>query len=260
MSRSSIGFRGSLALLGITGLGACTDVGQRYAEVPLLVSGTDLSEPLLAAGDVTLTIERAELAFGPLYLCAGTQAGDLCETARLEWLDSVRVDLTNTAPRRAGTLSGTTGRVRSWMYDLGISSQLIREEPFVLDAARELGGASLIVEGRASRGNLDVPFEVAVVIQQGSEAERGVPVVRKGTADVFNHDVTGREQALSVVFDAASWLRSMDLSAELATSACETAGACAEALHLAPDGQAYRGLHNAVVSGRRPRFDFEPPP
>jgi hypothetical protein len=247
-----------LVLLGATWLSACADAGQSYAEVPLLVSGSDLQQPVLAAGGVSLTVRRAELAFGPLYLCAGTQAGDLCETARLEWLDSVRVDLMDPKPHRAGSLAGTTGRVHSWMYDLGISSQLIRKDPFVLNAARELGGASLVVEGRANRGGGDVPFEVAVVIQQGSEAERGVPVVRKGTGEVFNHDVTGREQGLWVQFDAAPWLRNMDLSAEIAASPCETAGNCSEPLRLEPDGQAYRALHNAAVSGRRPHFSFQP--
>jgi hypothetical protein len=249
-----------LVLLGASWLSACADVGQSYAEVPLLVSGSDLQQPVLAAGGVSLTVRRAELAFGPLYLCAGAQAGDLCETARLEWLDSVRIDLMDPHPRRVGSLAGTTGHVRSWMYDLGISSQLTREDPFVLDAARGLGGASLIVEGLANRGGGDVPFEVAVVIQQGSEAERGVPVVRKGTGEVFNHEVTGREQGLLVRFDAAPWLRSMNLSAEVAASSCETAGDCTEPLRLGPDGQAYRALHNAAVSGRRPQFSFQPPP
>jgi hypothetical protein len=247
-----------LALLGAMGLNACADASQTYAEVPLLVGGSDLQQPVLAAGGVSLTIHRAELAFGPLYLCAGVQAGDLCETARLEWLDSIRIDLLDPRPHRAGSLSGTSGPVRSWMYDLGISSQLIRKDPFVLDAAREMSGASVIVEGSASRGGRNVPFNVAVVIQQGSEAERGVPVVRKGTAEVFGHDVTGRESQLSVQFDAAPWLRSMDLSADLSTSPCEVAEGCAEPLRLEPDGQPYRALHNAVVSGRRPQFSFAP--
>jgi hypothetical protein len=226
--------------------------------VPLYVSGTELAGPIAAVGDVMLSIERAELAFGPLYLCAGTQAGELCDAARLEWLGSVRIDLKDPDPRRAGTLSGTTGRVRSWMYDLGISSQLTQNEPFVLDAAQKLGGASLVVEGRASGGGSEVPFAVAVVVQQGAEVERGVPVVRKGKGDVFNHDVTGSEPGLWVQFDASAWLSRLDLRSELAKSACATEGDCSEPLRFAPDGVAYRGLHNAVVSGRRPELNWEP--
>lgn len=250
--------RSALALPFACVLAGCSDVGQSQAEVPLYVSGSELRGPVAAAGDVTLTIERAELAFGPLYLCAGAQAGELCDTARLEWLDSVRIDLKDAEPRRAGTLSGTTGRVRSWMYDLGISSQLTQNEPSVLDAAQELGGASLVVEGRASQGGFEVPFVVGVVVQQGAAVERGVPVVRKGKGDVFNHDVTGAEPGLWVRFDASAWLSRLDLRAELAKSLCVTEGDCREALRLAPDGMAYRGLHNAVVSGRRPELNWEP--
>jgi hypothetical protein len=250
--------RSALALPLACALAGCGDVGQRQAEVPLYVSGTELARPVVAVGDVMLTIDRAELAFGPLYLCAGAQAGELCDTARLEWLGSVRIDLKEPEPRRAGTLSGTTGRVRSWMYDLGISSQLSQDESFVLDAAQELGDASLVVEGRASEGSAELPFVVRVVVQQGADVERGVPVVRKGTGDVFDHDVTGAEPGLWVRFDASAWLSKLDLRAELTESACATEADCSEPLRLAPDDVAYRALHNAVVSGRRPELNWEP--
>jgi len=248
----------ALALPFACALAGCGDVGQSQAEVPLYVSGAELARPVAAVGDVMLTIDRAELAFGPLYLCAGAQAGELCDAARLEWLGSVRIDLRDSEPRRAGTLSGTTGRVRSWMYDLGISSQLTRSEPFALDAAQELGGASLVVEGRASHDGSEVPFLLRVVVEQGADVERGVPVVRKGTGDAFNHDVTGAEPGLWVRFDASAWLSGMDLRSELAEGACIAKGDCSAPLRLAPDGVAYRGLHNAVVSGRRPKLDWEP--
>jgi hypothetical protein len=250
--------RGVLMVAFACALAGCADAGQSQAEVPLYVSGSELAGPIAAVGDVVLTIDRAELAFGPLYLCAGAQAGELCDAARLEWLDSVRIDLTEPEPKRAGTLSGTTGRVRSWMYDLGISSQLTHNEPFVLDAARELGGASLVVEGRANRGGVEAPFVVQVVVQQGADVERGVPVVRKGTGDVFNHDVTGSEPGLWVRFDASAWLARLDLRSELADSACALAANCREPLRFASDGVAYRGLHHAVVSGRRPELHWEP--
>jgi hypothetical protein len=250
--------RSALALPFACALAGCGDVGQSKAEVPLYVSGSELAGPVAALGDVMLTIDRAELAFGPLYLCAGAQAGELCDTARLEWLGSVRIDLTEPQPRRAGTLSGATGHVRSWMYDLGISSQLTQHDSFLLDAAQELGGASLVVEGRASQGSAEVPFVAKVVVQQGADVERGVPVVRKGTRDVFDHDVTGAEPGLWVRFDASTWLAKLDLRSELADSACVAVGDCSEPLRLATDGVAYRGLHNAVVSGRRPTLSWEP--
>lgn len=239
-------------------LSGCADVGQSQADVPLYVSGSELSRPIPAVGDVMLSIDRAELAFGPLYLCAGAQAGELCDTARLEWLGSARIDLKQPEPRRTGTLSGTTGHVRSWMYDLGISSQLTDHEPFMLDAAQELDGASLVVEGRARHAGSELPFVVSVTVQQGTEVERGVPVVRKGTGDAFHHEITGAEPGLWVRFDASAWLRGMDLRSELAETACALAGDCGEPLQLAPEGVAYRALHHAVVSGRRPELTWQP--
>jgi hypothetical protein len=249
--------RSALVLLGVFALAGCAEAGQSQVDVPLYVSGSQLEGPVAAVGGVTLTIDRAELAFGPLFLCAGAQAGELCDTARLEWLGSVRISLNEPERKRAGTLSGTTGSVRSWMYDLGISSQLTHNEPFVLAAADELGGASLVVEGRASQGGPEVPFVVAVVVQQGAEVERGVPVVRKGSGDVFNHDVTGGESGLWVRFDASAWLGSMDWRSKLAERACAT-DACSEPIRLEPNDVAYRGLHNAVVSGRHPELSWDP--
>lgn len=238
---------------------ACTDVGQTYVELPLYAAGSELPPTLLAVGDVTLRIDRAELAFGPLYLCAGTQAGELCDTARLEWLRSTRIDLTDPEPRRAGTLTGTTGSVRSWMYDLGISSQLTRGEPFVLDAARQLGGASLLVRGSARSDGPEVPFEVAVVVQQGADVERGVPVIRKSPSDAFGHEIAETDSALWVTFDLSDWLARVDMRSALSASPCTLEGDCSEPLRLEPDGQAYRGLYQALVSGRRPELSWQRP-
>ncbi|MGB0680553.1 MAG: hypothetical protein ACPGUV_12905, partial [Polyangiales bacterium] len=58
---------------------SCIDTGQNRARVPLFVAGSDSSEAVLAKGGVPITIDRADLAFGPLYLCAGVSAGDLCD-------------------------------------------------------------------------------------------------------------------------------------------------------------------------------------
>ena len=145
-----------------------------------------------------------------LYLCAGATAGDLCDTARLEWLDSVVVDTTRSEPVAVGELSGVTGTVRSWMYDLGLSSQLTRETPFVLDAAKELGDASFALEGIAVVAGIDVAFQAFVPIQQTEDTELGVPVIRKGSSDSFYREIDGSEQSLLVRFDASTWVASVD--------------------------------------------------
>ena len=276
---------GGLALLAL----GCAESSQTRVQVPLEVQGTASTGPRLALGAVPVTLTRADLAFGPLYLCAGTQAGSLCETARIEWLDTVVVDALDPAPQAAGDLYGVSGVVQSWMFDLGISSQLTRDEPFVLEAAEALGGHSLVLEGSAEVSGITLPFVAQVPVQQTNATERGVPVVRKSASDRFREDVNGSERALQVRFDPASWLLSVDLRpyVEFETCApaqtgvrcdglvewtCDAGGAntsrdcsalgqvcvagqgCAEHVVLEPGSEAFRALRNALVAGARPTF------
>jgi hypothetical protein len=277
-------------------LGGCADTGRTSVELNLLASGTG-SAASLTSGDVTLTLERADLAFGPLYLCAGATAGDLCDTARLEWLGSALVDARAQEVRPLGVLSGVSGPVQSWMYDLGISSQLTRDEPFVLDAAEQLGGASLAFEARAERGGRAVRVKAAVRVQQTDTTELGVPVIRKSPSDPsMARDVGREDRSLLVRFDPMPWLESLDLASLFVEASCTAGGSptvcegaverrcapdgsiietrdcgtvgeacvagvgCAGELVLSPDSEAYRSLRNALVSGARPTFQWNVTP
>lgn len=279
-------------------LSAClgTDTGQERVSLPLYLAGAELSSPLTAAGGIQLEIDNAELAFGPLYLCAGNTAGELCDTARLEWLDSRVVDLLRPTPERAGELSGVSGTVRSFMYDLGISSQLTRADPYPLEAARELAGASFRVSGSALLKGLKVPFSAELTVQQGPGTEQGVPVIRKSVSERFEHDIRSDEQGLLVRFDAGDWLSSLELrsytrdarcspdgpavacegtvehscasdGSEQASRDCASLGqtclaaiGCAGELRFDERSEAYRALRNALLVGARPAFSwgFEP--
>lgn len=282
-----------LTVIAALGVG-CADTGQDRTSLTLFVVGADVAEPVVAAADVPIIIDRADLAFGPLYLCAGTTAGELCETARLEWLDTVVVDTTNPEVARAGELIGVTGPVRSWMYDLGISSQLSREDPYILDAALELGGMSFVLEGRALVTGIEVPFAVSVPIQQTDDTELGVPVIRKSLSETFSRDVTSDESPLTVRFDPAPWVEGINFAPYVSREACAPEGSstvcdgtierscdsesgseldsrdcgelnqicipdqgCAERLTLDSDTEAYRSVRNALVVGVRPIFDWD---
>ena len=282
-----------LALTAITAaVLSCAETGQEQVTIPLYVAGTDLSQTTLAAGDVPVSVTRADLAFGPLYLCAGTTAGDLCDAARLEWLGTAVVDLTSETPRRVGDLEGSTGVVRSWMFDLGISSQLTSVEPVVLDAAAELGAVSLVVEGSALVDDASIPFRVAIPIMQTDDTELGVPILRKSTSDAFERNVDARDAGLIVRFDAGEWLANVDFRPYVEDAACAVGGApivcagtieqtcddegtavsirdcgtleqaclpgtgCQSHLQLQADSEPYRALRNAVTSGSRPTFEW----
>ena len=271
-------------------LTSCIETGQDQTNIPLFVAGRDISEPIVVEGDVELWLDRAELAFGPLYLCAGTTAGDLCDTARLEWLDAVVVDTMEVEPIRAGDLIGTTGPVASWMYDLGISSQLTQPDPVVLRAAASLDDASFVVEGRALIGDIELPFSASIPIQQTDNTELGIPVVRKSVSETFFRDVASDEPGLVVRFDPAAWVSGIDLTPYVTREQCSPAGAaivcdsriervcnndgtelssvdcgavgqvclpdrgCAERLDIGEDTEAFRSIRNALLSGERPSF------
>lgn len=282
--------------LGALAVAGCAESSQTRVQVPLEVQGTSApGTPIETLGAVPVTLTRADLAFGPLYLCAGAQAGGLCDTARLEWLDTVVVDGLDPTPQPAGELYGVSGLVQSWMYDLGISAQLTSAEPYVLEAAEALGGNSLVLEGSAVVSGVTLPFVAEVRVQQTDTTELGVPVVRKSSSDVFSEDVSGREQALQVRFDPATWLRTVDLRpyVEFRTCAaipsaadagvvcdglvewtcdavdppvsrdcaalgqvCVAGQGCAERVVIAPGSEAARALRNALTSGTRPTFTW----
>jgi hypothetical protein len=233
------------------------ETGQQPVSIPLHVAGSETNEPLLGANGVTLDIERALLAFGPLVLCAGRQAGDACETARLEWLGSTVIDVMDPEPKRAGVLVGVSGHVASWMYDLGITSQLSDPEPHFLEAAAELGGHSLVIEGVAHVGEAPVPFAARVIVAQGDQGERGLPIVRKSQTDDFEHDVTDKDTGLLIRFDPTQWLAGVDFSRLVVEPEQGCSGSeCGQSATITPPSQAYNSIRNALQVGARPRFEW----
>lgn len=272
---------------------ACAETGQDQATVQLSLAGTESSGPIEATGNVFVTIERADLAFGPLYLCAGTTAGDLCDTARLEWLDTAVVDTLDPTATHVGELIGVPGTVRSWMYDLAISSQLTRSEPYVLKAAEDLGNASFVIKGQAQFGGIALPFFAAVAIAQSDDTELGVPVIRKSASAKFYHEVAGQVQELVIRFDPSAWVRGIDFRPFFGNESCAAGGGqiacngtieticddsgneiasrdcseleqvcvpgqgCADTLIIESDSEAFRSLRNALAVSGRPRFEWD---
>lgn len=271
---------------------ACVDVGAGEIEVPLHLAGTSIEQPIVGRAGAQIELERAELAFGPLYLCAGTQAGALCDTAMLEWLDALVLDGLDPTPVAAGELRGRGGTVRSWMFDLALVSLLTQKQPLVLPAAEQLGGASLRLEGRASVEGVVIPFAVALKVQQEDATELGVPVIRKSAGESFMHAVGREEPGLLIRFDARPWVTEIDFAGLLEDQSCAPAGpervcagqteqrcdadgnliesrdcatleqvcvrerGCVEIVEFAPDSQGYRAVRNQLVAGPRPGFQW----
>ena len=105
------------ALSVIVGMGACVDE-VKVIEFPLESVGAGAQR---TRGDGwIITLSQAKLAFGPLYLCAGTQAGAGCDEVVGEMLEPVIVDVLDTNVRSERQVVASPAFVGNWMYDLGV--------------------------------------------------------------------------------------------------------------------------------------------
>jgi hypothetical protein len=232
-------------------LAACADAGGSRISVPLTAVGTPQESVRVTDWEVHLT--SAQLAFGPLYLCAGELAGSLCDSAQAEWLGSAVIDVLSSRRQTLGELQGQTGTAQSFMYDLGLSSSLTQEKPVVSEAARELDGNSVVLLGEAVNGEAAFEFSLALELAQSEETEIGVPIVRSSLTDGFEHSLAAGD-ALRLHFDAAEWLASVDFQAIYDAAACD--GRCTSRVALVSDGQAARALRSALLTRAKPVFDW----
>ncbi len=283
---------GGVALPLLLSLG-CSGTGQDRVDIPLRASGVQPPDQVKTVDGELVTITRADLAFGPLYLCAGNTAGDLCDISRAEWLDTAVINTMSDKEVSIGHLTGVTGQVRSWMYDLGISSQLTRSEPYVLQAAEELGSASFVLEGLVTLQGVELPLSASLPIQQTETTELGIPVIRKGSGEVFSHEITGAESGLTLRFSPEMWVSRLDLGSIVEDKICEADGpsvvcqehielrcdedgitestrdcgetseaclagvGCADAIVLEEGSNAYRSLAIALATTGRPSFNWK---
>lgn len=272
--------------------GGCAVASVEHVSLELAVRGMDPPATFETNSGSLLELERAALAFGPLYLCASRSAGERCETARLEWLESAIVDLLEPAPQVVGVLRGVSGPVRSYMFDLGRAATLTSPRPVELPAARELGGASLLLRGNVEGPSGWVPFQVDMPLESVTGASSGLPLIQSAAGTTFSHEVTGKEKRLEIEFDVYTWLRAVDFTPYFSgpscgegaigvscegqlASACATDGSveavvdcaeqgefcvfgtgCVETLVLTSESIAYRSIQSQVVAGSRPRFEW----
>ncbi|MGE0786477.1 MAG: hypothetical protein AB7S26_12475 [Sandaracinaceae bacterium] len=273
-------------------LAGCLDTSVVATEIPLSVHGAPHADPIEGPNGALITLSRADVAFGPLYLCSGPTAGELCDRALAEWTDAVVVDGLSADPVTVGPMPALTGTARSYMYDLGIVSLLSADDPLVTDAARSLDGASVVIEGDVSLDGQTLAVTVRVPVRQSDSVERGVPVIRSGTSESFEAAVLpdGRTH-LDVRFDPAGWLERADFATLFEDRACapgddvvcagpiaqtcaddgtvistEDCGAssracvrgagCTEHVTLTEDDAIGRALRTAASSGTRPQLTF----
>ncbi len=198
--------RSVLVLAALLGSFGCGDTPSTTAVSYALLADVDIAETI-SAGDWTIELTRADVAFGPVYFCAANFGGaSLCDVAAGESLDDVV--LSGIAPQETllGTVHGLTGPIRSASYDFGIHWFPTQSGP----TASRLGH-SLVVEGSFVRGVTRAPFFLAVDANPQYAGARYAPT-RKVEAEV-----TRETKAVHAAFSVSAWLRALPIE-ELVTA------------------------------------------
>jgi len=194
-----------LVVLGALALAAaCGDTGGERVAVPLFASGTPARA--LSIGDARVTLTRAEVAVGPIYLCASASASAaLCAVAVAEQLEPVLVHALDPSAAPAAPLAATTGTTRSAMYDLGISWLLTQPGPQASAVAP--AGHSTVLEGTVERAGRTLRFSAGVDALPSGRGELTL------NAQPTEHEITGQDERLTLVVDANGWVDRLDVDA-----------------------------------------------
>ncbi len=228
--RSSVSLPGRLgwvACVALALLAGCGQTGQERVTFPIHGAGT--GEASFELDGWSVTLERADVGFGPIYLCATQFAdADVCPQAEAEWLGAEAVDALDPSPAMLGDAQAITETVRSAMFDYGRSWLLTERAPRASEGAPE--GRSAVMVLRAERGGERLEVRASVDVDPGAAGASAVIGARTEP-----HAITGAE-ALTVRFDPASWWRRVDLD----RLAAEDDGD--GVVELAPGDRAYDAL------------------
>ncbi len=219
----------------------CGETGLERVSFPMHAAGT--GETAFESDGWTVTIEQADVGFGPIYFCATSFADvDVCPQAEAEWLGTATVDALDDAPQMLGEADAVTATVRSARFDYGRTWLAQDGEPRANEGSP--GGRSAIFVVRATRGPTAVEVRAEVDIDAGNAAQSAVLGAPVGT-----HEITGTE-ALTVRFDPSAWWRRVDF---------DRIAARGETVTLAPGDPDYEALVIAMTAGTLPAFEWEAP-
>lgn len=180
---------------------SCGDTGQEHVELALSATGT-AARPI-TLGDAQLTLTRADVSFGPMYLCASESGrAELCEVAVAEFLGTVAVRALDPAVQPLGQLEATTGSVRSGLYDYGVSWLLTANMPRANAGSVEQHSA--LIEGTLTRGAQSVRFSATLDIQPRQAGDLAV------NGQVTRFSITSANNTLTMAADPNAWVSQLD--------------------------------------------------
>jgi hypothetical protein len=220
----------------------CGHTGRDYVSFDMY--GEGVSDATFEVDGWQVTLERADVAFGPAYFCAtDSSVMDMCATALAELLEPATVDALDPSPQPLGEIQGVTGTVRSGFHDYGIYWLKTQARPTTSAAAPE--GYSAVFEGVAVRDDEEFRFEARVRLEPRLE----------GTAAVIGartvHELTVETRALTVHIDPVAWWSRLDFDS-LAEAAPDDGGPVV----LEPDSPPYDRLVAAMRVNAIPTFQW----
>jgi hypothetical protein len=224
---------------------ACGSTGQDVATFP--IHGAGAGEATFESNGWSVTIERADVAFGPVYFCATSFADmDVCPAAEAEWLGTASIDALDPASQMLGEASAITATVRSAMFDYGRSWLLTAERPRANEGAPR--GRSAVFVVRAMKDGVTLEVRASLDIDPANAGQSAVIGAPTG-----EEAIEGNE-ALTVRVDAAAWWRRVDLDAVAAMDADGDG-----VVELARGDVPYEALVLAMTAGTLPRFEWTQP-
>lgn len=176
--------RAMLALVLVVVAGCAPESGRQRVSLPVHGAGTDMRT--FTAGDWTVTLDDARIAWGPAYFCTTPFADvDLCPEALAELRAAATIDALDPSPQVLGELDGLSGTARSVMFDYGISwllpATMAAPDPGAVDGAHSAHFAGTAVRGTTRlRFVADVDM---VPLNSGINAAHGVPVMHRFVDD-----------------------------------------------------------------------------
>jgi hypothetical protein len=225
-------------------LWGCDNTGRSYVEVPFRARG-EMRAPF-DVNDWSVELDRADLALGPLYLCATESASpEFCDAATLEMLETVTIDALDPMPRELATLRGITGTVRSAMWDYGVSWLGTASRPRVNPGAPDghsavFSGVATHVDGR--RFEFECALDVPPIMP-------GALVIRGQRIEAHSISIGG--EMLTLAFEPSAWIRRLDFE-----RLADRAMAGENPVVLSPGDPDHEALIVAMTSGALPSFEW----
>lgn len=252
----------------------CTDTGRTFVELPLQARGVDV--PTFAKDGWGIELTRADIGFGPIYICATASANtEFCEAATLEFIGGATIDGLDGNPQPVGQLFGTTGVVRSSFFDYGITWLLTQSEPVANDgvpggpASVPIDDSDYVPQGHSARfaGTATCTGDPATCCPDDPgdcpssyafEANVDIVVLNPGTSAVNGVDtdqrITTEPLGLTLRFDPVAWWQQVDFARLAALD--DDSG---DPVVLDANEPDYSALVIAMTSNSLPTFEWSSP-